>query len=256
MSKKIFDAHIHFNIPEKIVDCDSLQVYDDLQNTLKQANVDNCLLIINSDKERSVYAQIIQKGIKFPYYTASCIDFKNQNSISFYEKFLFAFGSKNIKIHPRLSNLSVSEITNIIWKLKNVEFENVIVDAFGYGHSIKNHIGIELAIEIASAYPDKKVIIAHSGGERLLECFLYTRDLSNIYYDISLTCTYLKGTHVEQDLIHMMKYNSSKIVFGSDYPDFTPEEALNSILDMCNMADLNEEQVQNILYNNALSIYS
>lgn len=89
----------------------------------------------------------------------------------------------------------------------------------------------------------------------MLKTFLLTRPLKNIYYDYSLTCNYLEGTSVHQDLINGLRNTNDRIMFGTDFPDFRFEEAIRATRKLCFEAGLNKEQEENVFYYNALGIY-
>lgn len=50
---------------------------------------------------------------------------------------------------------------------------------------------------------------------------LLTRPLKNIYYDLSLTQLYFKGASLDLDIDYFVKWTSDRVLFGSDYPDFS-----------------------------------
>jgi predicted TIM-barrel fold metal-dependent hydrolase len=97
--------------------------------------------------------------------------------------------------------------------------------------------------------------MAHSGGIHLLQTMLYTRSVKNIFYDISFTCNYLYTTSVKQDMVHFLKYTANRVMFGSDYPDFTVHEAAKTVLELAGLAFLSEDQKERIFYQNAADMY-
>lgn len=78
-------------------------------------------------------------------------------------------------------------------RLHTLCFRTVLVDHWIFGPHIENHIGTELSIHLAKELPDKWIVIAHSGGFKLIETMLLTRTIKNIFYDLSLTQLYFKA---------------------------------------------------------------
>ena len=84
---------------------------------------------------------------------------------------------------------------------------------------------------------------------------LFARDLKNIYFDISLTPNYLRSSSVWNDLIHFLKFNGNRIMFGTDYPDFTVQQSLNTINELFEVAQISEEIRQCIYWKTASMVY-
>lgn len=240
---RIFDAHMHY-------DKGSVQHIRELFDSHDLAGA---TVILNKEEDFLAFEQNCEMLPEGKVRYAAIIE-PGTTALS---EFVDKWSSYNmaLKIHPRLSGLTVSDIPNILNMVGETGSNVVIVDCMGYGHQYNSHIGIEIGIELALEFPTRNIVFAHAGGERLMECFLYTRTLENAYYDISLVSTYFKGTHVYDDLCHFMRYNTDKIMFGSDYPDFDPVYCEEEVLKLCRMAGLNEEMTEKIFFDNAMRIY-
>ena len=99
-------------------------------------------------------------------------------------------------------------------------------------------------------FQDKNILLAHGGGHKVLEYMLYTKDLKNVFYDFSLTSNYLKHTSVKQDIVNFIKFNNSKIFFGSDYPDFNVSDSLESYKKLIEISEIEDEKIKKIFSDN------
>lgn len=240
---KVFDAHVHFDEGSS----------ERIKELFDKGILNGATVILNTEHD---FRALEQNPDMLPHEKvryAVIADPAFSEPLEFVERLKPI--NMAIKLHPRLSRLTAEDIPSVCSMVKKASSDVIIVDCMGYGHQYKNHIGLELGIELASALPEKKIVFAHAGGERLMDCFLYTRTLENAYYDISLVSTYFKGTHVYDDLSHFIRYNTGRIMFGSDHPDFDPEYCIGEVKKLCEIAGLNEEDTEKIFYGNAVKVY-
>lgn len=238
---KVFDSHIHFN----------MKVDNPVLDFKEQVKIlSGFILILNNEEEKLLFEKSLANTFKqlFPL-SAIAINYELANS-----QFLNKISNLNIKfgikLHPRLSNITVNKFDSIVNKLENIKFNFIIIDCFYYGSNLKTHTNLELSIYIAKHFKDKKIILAHGGGHKVLEYMLYTRDLKNIYYDFSLTSNYLQNTSARQDILNFIKFNYKNVFFGSDYPDFTIKKSIDTYIKLLYDAELNDEQKEGIFANN------
>lgn len=238
---KIYDSHIHLNMK---VD----NIIEDFKNEVSK--LDGFILILNTLEEKNLFLGSLYNDFKnlFPlsavainyeYIDVTFINLMNQKNIQF-----------GIKLHPRLSNITKEKFGHIVEKIQSMSFDFIVIDCFYYGSSLETHINLELSIFIAKSFQDKNVLLAHGGGHKVLEYMLYTRDLKNIFYDFSLTSNYLRHTSVKQDIINFIKFNNSKIFFGSDYPDFNVSDSLENYKTLMKISKIEDEKIKKIFFNN------
>ncbi|WP_143089665.1 hypothetical protein [Hydrogenimonas thermophila] len=220
----------------------------------KQAEtLDGFILILNNQEEKKIFEKNFLKDFiyQFPL-SAIAINYELAN-YEFLEKINNNGITLGIKLHPRLSNITRDKFTRVVNVIEQIDPEFIIIDCFYYGSSLETHINLDLSIYIAKYFKNNKILLAHSGGHKILEYMLYTRDLKNIYYDLSLTSNYLRYTSVRLDMINFIKFNYSKIFFGSDYPDFSIESAVDIYLDLTKEAKLNYDKINLIFEQNFVS---
>ena len=251
MNKAIFDGHVHFNIKGYID-------IDEFINHIKINNINRIMLIINNEIERKFFIKnmdrLIEKNIDV--YLAILIEYNNFDSMKFLQMMDYLNIPYNIKIHPRISKIANLDFIKYLTILERLpEDKVIIIDSFPYGHEIEYHTGMELCIFLAKRLKNRKFVLAHSGGIEILKSILFTRNLKNIYYDLSLTVNYLFDTSVRKDIVNLIKYNRKRVMFGSDYPDFKFTDAIKNTIDLCEEAELNIEELNDVFYGNALNLY-
>lgn len=251
MKREIVDVHIHVNaaLKERALP----QLIEDLEEDGVAAGV----LIVNTKEQmdivRSQERILLENRNRLKI--VSGINIHNKNPYAIYEYFYSKGLYPGIKIHPKLFDYKVKDFSRIEESIARVDCDIIVVDTLYFGEQIDNHIGIELGIFLAKAFPEKTIVLAHSGSIKLLECQMYTRNLPNVYYDLSFTASYLNHTSIRMDMINFLKYTSGRIMYGSDYPDFAFGRAFSSMLELCEDARLTEEQVRNVFSDNAKRIY-
>lgn len=240
---KIFDSHIHFNMKVN-------NTIDDFMEQIKE--LEGFILILNNQEEKKLFETRLLDNFKvsFPL-SALAINYELVDS-----KFLEIIHSQNIKcglkLHPRLSKITASMFSTVINIIEKLFFDFIIIDCFYYGSTLETHTNLEFAIAIAKYFNNKKILLAHGGGHKVLEYMLYTRDLENIYYDFSLTSNYLQNTSVRQDIVNFIKFNNQKLFFGSDYPDFTVNKSILIYNQLMREAGLNTVKMREVFFYNIL----
>ncbi|MGA9799504.1 MAG: amidohydrolase family protein [Terriglobales bacterium] len=82
--------------------------------------------------------------------------------------------------------------------------------------------------DVALAYPDLVMIIAHLGHPWIDETLILIRKQPNFYADIS--ALYYRPWQFYNGLIMAMEYGvADKLLFGSDFPFTTPQDSINGL---------------------------
>lgn len=213
-----YDCHLHIPVKSK-------EPIAELFKEIDNSNVRGFVLILNSMKEENLYLGCIRAFEKYNYKVAFLLDIKSEVCLEKFKKLENGGGNYIAKLHPRISNITKDDFCMVKEKLDRLSCRVVIVDDWIFGHRIENHIGTELAMYLAEELPDKTVVIAHGGGYKIVETMLLTRPLKNIYYDLSVTQQYFRGSSIELDIDYFVSWTSERILFGSDYPSFGIREA-------------------------------
>lgn len=233
---KIFDCHCHIE--------QGLLNYD-------LDNVCHRNIIFNSIDDYKNFIQDVPEGDS----VSLIFDYKSN-----LDYVLDAVNKKEInalKIISRDQQLNESDYALLINKLKLVKKNiPIIIDAFYYDHHLKYQPSLVSIIEIAKQFPDRKIIVAHSGGHKILDYFFHLRTLKNIYYDLSFSLQYLYDSSCFLDLIKLIKYtDKNKIMFGSDYHWASPKQQFKILNEIFNKLNFNESDVQKIFFFNAENVF-
>lgn len=246
----IIDSHVHFNL--KTVD-----PYEDLKYKLNKSNIDKCVLIINNSNEFQILKnnskRIISDG--FIGAIAVIVNPHDTNPLAMLDQCDDYGLPIAIKIHPRISDIIRGDFSVLSGIIGKTDIKTIIVDSFIYGPKIESHIGCELAVFLADVFKNRRIVLAHAGGCEMLKTLLITRPINNIYYDFSLSCNYLLNTSVELDMIHGLRLWNKRIMFGTDYPDFSFEQSLFASRSLCEKAELGSIEKNMIFNKNAIEIY-
>lgn len=247
---EIFDAHMHFKL-------DASNPRQDLCDKMAQSGITKAMLILNRAEEKQLFKQNFSffQQHSDQFRIAATLNVRDDSPLAFFESLTQTGISLFAKLHPRITDIQRANFPLICEYLPLLQCRTVIIDCFNYGHHLENHIGMELGIELAQRFPKINFVLAHAGGSRLLECMLCTRTLPNIFYDISLSCCYLYGASIHADMVQLLKFNSSRTLFGSDYPDFVPAKAIENGLALANEAGLNDIQKAALFRENAERLY-
>lgn len=227
----IIDFHVHLDVAVE-------EPISSLLEEMAENNVSKATLILNLPQEIQAFLRDYSdfRENKDRFYLAVMIDPSTTDWTDCCNK----LKEENIpfffKLHPRLSKITKGDFSFYFSLMQQWTYQGIIVDHFPYGSNLEYHVGTELSIYLAKQLPDKKIIIAHSGGIKLLEVMAFTRELKNIYYDISFTSNYYHNCSIGLDLIHFLKHTQDRILFGSDCPAIPMEEAIHIQRELCDRA--------------------
>lgn len=248
----IIDAHVHLN-PK------NTRSFNDLIYQMDERNVNKGVLIINTREELDMFLENKKTFLEYKerFRLVCGVNIHETLPFQMFDELKLWDDSLDIKLHPLLYNYKKEDfykIENVLVERLN-DFRNIVIDTLYNDEHFENHIGIELGAYLARKFPQKKVVLAHSGSVKLLECFAFTRQIPNIFYDFSFVATYFDHTHIRFDMINYLKYTSNRIMFGSDYPSFKIENAIAHICDLFKEANMSDEQINDVLYSTAERIY-
>lgn len=113
--------------------------------------------------------------------------------------------------------------------------------------------------EVATRFPDVKIILAHLGHPYEGDCVVTIRKHPNVYSDIS--ALHYRPWQLYQSLMLVQQYGVwHKVLFGSDYP-FTTVNAtveglhnLNKMVEGTNLPKLDAKQIETLIHRNSLKL--
>lgn len=138
---------------------------------------------------------------------------------------LLKSGLSGIKLHPRLQGIDLlDEDLHDFFSFLNQHKIPVMID--GYYQS--RNRGIPLSSftpfhydALAKKYPDIPLILSHMGGHRVLDAFFLAKSNPSVFLDNSHMLRYFSGTSVIDDALWVMDKLDEKIIYGSDFPEYS-----------------------------------
>ena len=159
---------------------------------------------------------------------------------------IIALGLKGVKLHPDIQQFKIDDYR----MLKIYELcEGKLPILLHTGDSRYDYSNPNRMMPILDIYQNLTVIGAHFGGWSVWEDA--TKVLSkykNFYVDCS-SSLYALTPEKAKKLI--MTYGTHKVLFGTDYPMWKPEEELEKFMKI----ELSEQERQDILYNNTAKLF-
>jgi hypothetical protein len=112
---------------------------------------------------------------------------------------------------------------------------------------------------VARAFPNLRMIVAHFGQPYMEETVMLVRKNRNVYTDLS--ARFHRPWQLYNGLVIAKEYGIvDKILFGSDFPNKTPTEALalfqalSTMTDGTNLPKITTEMISSIVYERPLSL--
>ncbi len=113
--------------------------------------------------------------------------------------------------------------------------------------------------EVATDFPDVKIICAHLGHPYEGECVAVIRKHPNVYADIS--ALFYRPFQLYQSLMLVQEYGVwEKVLFGTDYPFTTVSDTMDGVRNLNNMLEgsalprLDTEQIETMIYRDSLGL--
>lgn len=154
-------------------------------------------------------------------------------------------GLKGVKIHPDSQGFNMDDDKMMpMYKLLEKKDIPVLFHCGDYRYDFSHPRRLSNVID---SFPNLTVIAAHFGGWSVQDLALeYLKD-RNCYLDVSSSLSYI-GSVRAKELIDA--YTPERILFGSDFPMWTPEEELEKFMQI----DLSDDAREKILFTNAANI--
>ncbi len=160
-------------------------------------------------------------------------------------------GIKGIKLHPDYMGHTIDdEKFDPIYKAA-VENDLFVVAHAGWDFYSPNfiHCTPERIVKVTNKFPDLRFVAAHMGGNRLwedVERLLIGR--RNIYIDTSLAAPFDLDMTAAKRMIEA--HDPECVLFGSDFPWFTPKDSLEYLTSL----GLSNELFEKICSRNAIKL--
>jgi uncharacterized protein len=162
-------------------------------------------------------------------------------------------GAKEVKLHPNTQNFDVSDpdVGAVVEKCGEL---NLVVLFDSYKPWDPSEMGKFLLLAVQ--HPKTKIVLAHMGFSYFREAvsFALIRRLGmadNVWFDVSAIATTYAGSPVQPELVWTLrKVGIDRIIFGSDWPVYTPAEALQAV----RILGLTEAEQKQVLHDNIVHL--
>lgn len=157
-----------------------------------------------------------------------------------------SLGIKGLKIHPDFQEYNIDDPSLLpIYKAA----EGKLPILFHIGDIRTDYSNPRRLARILEMFPDLVVIAAHLGGWSLWGDFDRSLFQKNVYLDTSSS---LMLTEKETAVDIIRSHGINKVMFGTDYPMWSPEAEMERFLSL----GLTKEENQQILWDNASKLFS
>lgn len=232
---EIFDAHVHIE--------SGFEAYD--------LPVSGRNLICNDFRQWEAYQQVQQAG------DSLTLIFEYQHHLSEIIGAIAAGQVDALKIHSRIQKIRHGDYSKLMEQLESVPSHiPIILDAFYYGPEWDYQPNLEAFTKMILRFPDRRFLIAHSGGHKVLSYFFQLKPCENVFFDLSMSLAYLVDTSAFQDLVKLIKHiPAERILFGSDFPNASPKQQVTILRQIFDTLSLSGATQNRILYLNGQGLF-
>lgn len=248
------DAHLHLDSDQFASPADAASFLDQAR---EQAGISHCVVLHLLAQGWSM-EEFAEALAPFPRLHGMVnLNPSDKNCHKDLERAVNDLGYIGLKLHPRLQEFSVEE-DNVAGILKTAgEYKvPVLIDGFPDGTHLQQGFHALKYAELARKVPDTNIIIGHMGGHHVLDFMMLAKRNPNIYFDISYSFLYYRGSSIPQNMIYAMKsMRFDRIFYGSDYPDRPLDLTLRDSLEIFNEHSVAKDDLDKILYANAAEFF-
>lgn len=162
-------------------------------------------------------------------------------------KHLMELGLKGVKLHPDIQAFKIDDYRCL--KIYELCEEMGLPVLMHTGDNRYDYSNPNRLLPVLEIYKNLTVIGAHLGGWSIWEeaVDLY-REMPNFYVDCSSSFAYLEPKKAKEII---RKYGADKVLFGTDYPMWSPKKELEYFLSL----SLDENEICSILNMNAKKLF-
>ena len=172
-------------------------------------------------------------------------------------------GLRGIKIYPTLSHFNPADPVYFALYEKAQRLGLPILSHMGTQpnpRAILKYSQPLLFDEVAQAFPDLRIVIAHMAHPWQRDCAVVIRKHANVYADVS-GAGWVRPYSAWEALVLMIEWGvADKLLFGSDFPFWTPEEGmgkmrrLNEQVEGTNLPKIPDDVIEGIIHRNTLEL--
>ena len=158
-------------------------------------------------------------------------------------------GLKGIKLHPEYQQFYIDskESIQILKKCEELDLITVLHSGKDIGIDPPVHCTPERLSHILDYVKGDKIVAAHLGGWSIFDTAFECLKDENCFVDISSSMMFMSKEQMEQ---YIAGYGADRVLFGSDFPLWSPAQEVEAFLKL----NLKPDDREKIAYRNALGI--
>jgi predicted TIM-barrel fold metal-dependent hydrolase len=246
----LFDANVH----PTLTTADGAESFSILKPLLQEAGFRGACAVGLPGKDGFDAAPYAQAARTHGFYPVAAWNDVPAEAIGEQLNSLVGLGYRAIKIHPRLSGLSVRD-PRFAQLLRAAAEVGVVVFHCSYQFSKDARHPVDplpaLMDAVAGAGPLRMVLL-HGGTVELLRYAEAIRPNHNVVLDLSFTLNRYAASSLDQDIAYLFRNFDQRICLGSDYPDYSPAQVRDRFEFFA--SDLPQEKRDNIAWRNITAL--
>jgi predicted TIM-barrel fold metal-dependent hydrolase len=217
----LFDANAH----PQIATAETPETFSLLATQLRSAGFSGACAIGLPNNEGFAHAPFLAACRAENFYPVAAWPATTLESIEDQFAALAAMGYRAIKIHPRLSGLSVHEphFARTLRAAATAGF-TVFHCSYQFGGAGNAADSLPALMDAVAACPDLRLVLLHGGTVELLRYAEAIRANRNILLDLSFTLNRFEGSSLDQDIAYLFRTFDQRICIGTDFPDYSPAQ--------------------------------
>jgi len=261
---KVIDFHLHLsqkpdlNEELRILDYDIRSLLIQLSIKLKKAKIDKGMVflldtrVLTKEQDLETMKKLINSHNLSNLFFSVMLDFRRKDVYDILDR-AASCGVNGVKFHPIHQKILPQDYERIkeLAILADSKGLMIVIDTHYVGYDCDVYSGLRLAKFILPSIKGP-VVLAHSGGLKVLEAVVLALDYKNVYLDISFSIPFWAGSSIEKDFAFAIKkVGSGRCIYGSDTPfidlnfakEFTEKFLMNY--------GFSPQEKENIFYNTA-----
>lgn len=258
----IIDANVHITENGEWFGSGKNAAIETLIAALDDANVDKALVLpitgsIANEKLVEIISRFPERLIVGASFNPALFDSAGKAAEAFISEFA-ASPIKIIKFHNRFGKYTPTDgrFLKVLEQNNNLPVPKLVaVCGFFNDKNMDSGIVPPLYIfDLAKKFQGTNFIIMHGAGTWIMKTAEMIRDMKNVFLDLSFTLSKYKGSSIDNDIKWLCSNFDKRLIWGSDFPEFTVKEALNDFYAI--NKDLAAEKQENILGKNLMELLS
>ncbi|MCD4651648.1 MAG: amidohydrolase family protein [Candidatus Cloacimonetes bacterium] len=231
----MIDAHVNITPNGKWFNTSHDASLERLLDEMAEHNIRQCLLIsVPGACENRWLAGVVER---YPekFRAFAHLDFQKLLKPQLLE--IEAMGYAGVKLHPRSQGIYCLDARwESLFAFLNKREIPVMIDGYYQtaGHTpLLNQLTPFYYDALAKKYTQMQIILSHMGAHRVFDAYYLAKSNPNVWLDNSHVLQYFSGTTLISDFNWVMDMLDEKVIYGSDFPEYSLGEYYKTFRDVC-----------------------